>query len=158
MLLALRGFFRGVGRSAALRAEGERLGRSGGGRHGKPRPCRTRRSAGLHVLVAPPPGVIRHVRRRRLVQPFFCFSRRRFRLGWPLRNRVPTQLPPPVMNLDRSVFPLAHRHFALGRRVVPALRLHLIKAILMPHHPIVAQGSLCLQPKDLAQLGSRWRR
>jgi hypothetical protein len=71
---------------------------------------------------------------------------------------MPDQLFPLVLDLDRSVFPLAHHHFAFRWRIAPTPSFHLIEAILMPHYPVVPQHSLRLQPEDLMQpFGSRRR-
>ncbi len=60
---------------------------------------------------------------------------------------LPFQLLPTVLNLHRSIFPLAHQHLALRRCMVLALSLDLIDTIGMSHHPIVAERSLSLQPQ-----------
>jgi hypothetical protein len=61
----------------------------------------------------------------------------------------PPQLLPSVVNLQPPIFPLAHPHLDLRRRVVLALPLHLIEPVLMPHHPVVAQYPLRFQPENL---------
>src|SRR5260370_32311710 len=48
------------------------------------------------------------------------------------RDLMKTQLAPPVVNLHGLVFPFAHRHSALGGRIVPARSCHLIEAIVVP--------------------------
>ena len=45
-----------------------------------------------------------------------------------------------------------HRHFAFRRRMVPARSFHLIKTVLVPHHPIVVQASLRFQAENFPQL------
>src|SRR6202049_1683839 len=59
-------------------------------------------------------------------------------LGAP-SDLLPVHLLPPIVNFRRSIFPLTHRHLALGRRLVLALALDLIEAVVMAHHPIVAE-------------------
>jgi len=47
--------------------------------------------------------------------------------------------------------PLAHQHFALSWRVVVTLRLELEKAIVVPHHPVLANDAFALQPENALQ-------
>ena len=67
------------------------------------------------------------------------------------RDLLPAQLLPSIVNLDPAVLPLAHRHLALRRCVMLALPLHLIEAVLISDHPVVAQHPLPFQPENLLQ-------
>ncbi len=49
---------------------------------------------------------------------------------------------PTVFDGDAAVPSFANQHFAPGGRVMVALRLDLKKAVLIPHHPVVAGPSL----------------
>src|SRR5271169_1960614 len=81
---------------------------------------------------------------------------------WPLRALPPElelglESPPihrsiAITNLQAPVFPFAHRDFALGRRILPGLRLHLEIAIVVPNHPVVANDSPAFQMKNFLQL------
>src|ERR1017187_8703380 len=110
----------------------------------------------LSPMMAPPPRVVWHPRGRRHGAP----GPFRLHHGWlhgPLRNLLPAQLLTPIMNLYSPVFPFAHHHRALGRRVQPALSLYLIEPIVVPHLPIVPEHSPGLQPEDLPALLCRRR-
>src|SRR5580704_422990 len=52
----------------------------------------------------------------------------------------------------RSSF--AHHDFGLGRRIQPGLSFHLEIAVIVPHHPVVADHSPRLQVKGIVQLRS----
>src|SRR5437879_8695786 len=86
---------------------------------------------------------------------------RRTRPGGPLRslleNRLgrcgdllPTQRAPSILDLDTTVPPLAHQHLAPRRRIA-TLRLELEKAVLVAHHPVLADRAFALQPQNLGQ-------
>src|SRR6266568_7894900 len=86
---------------------------------------------------------------------------RRTRPGGPLRslleNRLgrcgdllPTQRAPSILDLDTTVPPLAHQHLAPRRRIA-TLRLELEKAVLVSHHPVLADRAFALQPENLVQ-------
>src|SRR5260370_14179251 len=98
--------------------------------------------------MASPPRMIWPVRGcgRVRVAPFLNGYRK---LLGTFRDLVKTQLAPPVVNLHPSVFPFAHRHPTLGRRIVPARPFHLIEAIVVPHHPVITQRALRFHPENL---------
>src|ERR1017187_1695062 len=131
----------------------ERLGRSGcrGPRRRRDGRCQPEFS----FWVTSPPG---------MVGPRFPVSGRRPRNGslrpfldpllrpWTRGNLFPLQLLLPVMNLQAAIFPFAHPHLALRRRVMLALAFHLIEAVVMLHDPVVTQHALGFQSEDLLQL------
>src|ERR1039458_4773930 len=89
---------------------------------------------------APPP---------RMVRPGFPLLLRRLYGHWGFilllvrdracRDFFPTELLPSVVNLDSAILPLAYRHLALRRRVMQPLPLHLIEAVRIAYHPVIAQ-------------------
>src|ERR1039457_7164152 len=143
-------------KGGALRA-GARGGWDSGGREarGPRRRGDGRCQPGFSAWVTSPP---------RMVGPRFPVSGRRPRMGSlrlfldPLRghgtpgNLFPFQLLLPVMNFQAAIFPFAHPHRALRRRVLLALAFHLIEAALMLYHPVVTQHPFRFQPEDLRQL------
>src|SRR3984893_17226648 len=154
----------GVDRWPCLRAKpcgarrAERLGRSGG--QGQRRSRRTHRPAGgsPFALLQPSascfsPGVIHW----RCPFPFYALGQNALagctenvwsRGCW---NFLPAQSLSAVLDGDAAVPPLAHQHFALCWRVVVTLRLELEKAIVVPHHPVLANDTFALQPENSLQ-------
>ena len=144
----------------------ERLGRSGG--QGQRRPRRERHPAGDLSLdrssSRQPPGVInrRHPLplrpRRRLNEAGSagCHGLFTSRLGgrWDL---LPAQSVAPIFDRQPPVPPFAHHHLAFRRRVITTLGLELEEAVLIPHHPIVADRAYVLQTEDLVELGGARR-
>src|SRR5438445_961938 len=134
----------------------ERLGRSGG-----PGQRRSRRDGcqlrGPLLHLAPDSLSPRMLRWRYPLR----LGPRRTRPGGPLRslleNRLgrcgdllPTQRAPSILDLDTTVPPLAHQHLAPRRRIA-TLRLELEKAVLVSHHPVLADRAFALQPENLVQ-------
>src|SRR5438445_6322617 len=134
----------------------ERLGRSGGpGQRRSRRDGRQLRGPLLHL--APDSLSPRMLRWRYPLR----LGPRRTRPGGPLRslleNRLgrcgdllPTQRAPSILDLDTTVPPLAHQHLAPRRRIA-TLRLVLEKAVLVAHHPVLADRAFALQPENLVQ-------
>src|ERR1017187_6096540 len=69
----------------------------------------------------------------------------------PYCNLLPAQLLSSIPYLQPPVLPLADHHLSLSRRLVISLPVHLQKPILIPHHPVVADHPLRLQPEDFIQ-------
>ena len=61
---------------------------------------------------------------------------------------MPIHLAPPIFDRDISVPPFAYQHFALAGRAMAALSFELKKPIVVPHHPVPANGALALQPEN----------
>src|SRR5713226_4898978 len=81
---------------------------------------------------------------------------------WPTRpggcrNLLPRQRAPSILDGQAAVPPFADPHFALRRRLVPALRLELKEPILVTHYPVVADRAFRLQPENAVQLGGAGR-
>src|ERR1700730_18132048 len=106
------------------------------------------RGAACHITL--PPGVIRFG----LGRLWFlglglltgCYS-----LNWAW-NLLPTHRPIPIANLQAPVFPFAHRHLALRRRMVSGLSVYLEIAVIVSHHPVVAEDSPGFLMKNFLQL------
>src|SRR5258708_1121195 len=76
-------------------------------------------------------------------------------LGRRLHRRgylLPLQPPSPIFDCDASVLRFVHLHPPSRRRIVPTLPLQLKPAVLIAHHPVLADHSLLLQPEDPIQL------
>src|ERR1700691_318439 len=109
----------------------------------------------VHVLVASAPRVVWHLRGRRRERPP-RFQLHHGGLHGSLLNLMPAQLLAAIVEFHDPVFPFAHHHLALRRSMPPGLPLYLIEPVVVPHHPVVAQHPLGLQPKNLSPLlGSR---
>ena len=133
----------------------KRLGRSAG-----PGQRRARRAAGQLE------SSLRHLRAGRFMPRMVCWRRplpflyrsrhtwarlarrrmARLRLHWR-GDFPPAQRAPTVLDGHTAVPALADPHFAPRRRIVPALRFQLEKAIVVPHHPIVTDRPFTLQSK-----------
>ena len=117
-----------------------------------PLPCGTSCShAAGRCAPRPAPRVARRrfpprsMRRPLLPHPDRSGRLRLRRLDLPVRPRLAL-----IPNLDPLVFPFAHRHLRLPRRIIAA-SLQLKVPVPIAHHPIVGNAALRLQTKHLLQ-------
>src|ERR1019366_3901453 len=132
----------------------ERSGRSGG--RGPRRRGDGRCQPGVAFGITLSPGMVRPRFPRRAEGPFMGWSPSAFfhlLRGPGVRgNLFPLQLLLPVTNLQVAIFLFAHPHLTLRRRVMLALALHLIEAVRMLNHPVIAQYPFGFQPENRRQL------
>jgi len=69
-----------------------------------------------------------------------------------VQDFLPAQSLSAVLDAVAAVPPLAYQHLALGWRIVATLRLELEKAIVVPHHPVLANDAFALQPEKFAPI------
>ena len=129
------------------------LGRSGSAYSNERRCDPGLRNPGLHVLVAAPPGVV-----------FVRF----FHHNGPCSGRGGLRCPPcwlgyfrkldplsSVVHLRRSVLPFAYQSLAFRRTIAAVGWPQLQVTPFVADHPVVADGTFRLQPKDLTQFSGR---
>src|SRR5258708_2705540 len=139
-----------------LRSGAEPVGRSGG-RSRRQRTFLLSQRAHLSLVCIPPPRMVRRWDRLAPTQWHLHGWRCPCHhwLGRRLHRRcylLPLQLPSPILNCYLPVCGFVHLHPPSRRRIVPALPLQLKPAVLVPHHPVLADHSLLLQPEDPIQL------
>jgi hypothetical protein len=141
----------------------ERWGRSGGPGQSRPRHgrCSGRNSpfSFLHSSTSSlPPRVIgwRHPLpfRARLAGPLHHGIRLRHSRPEGRRDFLPPQRTTSVLDGHAAVPPFAHQHFALGWRVGATSLFELEKPAVVPHHPVLADRALALQPENPVQFSS----
>ena len=129
------------------------LGRSGSAYSNERRCDPGLRNPGFHVLVAQPPGVV------------FLHSSQ---YNGPWGRRGGLRCPPcglgyfrkldplsSVVHLRRSILPFAYQRLAFRRTIAAGCRLQLQVTPFAADHPVVADGTFRLQPKDLTQFSGR---